>query len=158
MPGGNPVPSLDWSFTATDAYGLPYRTANPTTGDAYAANSFWNGGVGSGLALINEMWVVAPAGANSIKFNTANYGGTSTVGGYIGTDPANAVRKWWNTNNGSLITFDISAYPTLCGQHIVYARTYLADGYNLGGVALYWDIGAGAVVVPNSNIHGVQPH
>ncbi|HPC92911.1 MAG TPA: hypothetical protein P5317_11665 [Myxococcota bacterium] len=107
--------------------------------------------------MLNEMWIVAPAGANSILMNTQNYNGVATVGGYIGPSPSSATQRWWNTNNGSLQAVDISSYPTMCGQHIIYARTYLADGYNRSGVAISWDIGAGNVVVPASAIFGADP-
>lgn len=107
--------------------------------------------------MINEMWVVAPAGSNSILLNTENYGGVATVGGYIGPSPSGASQRWWNTNNGSIQAVDISSYPTMCGRHVFYARTYLADGYNKSGVTLAWDIGGGKVVVPASDIFGADP-
>ena len=155
VPAGNPSPNLNSSFNSTDIYGLPFRSSTPNS-DVFLNGASWTGGVSSGAATIQEIWIIAPVGFNNIKLNVANYGGTSTVGGYVGTSRSSATQQWWNTNNGNLKNFDITNYPTVCGQHIIYMRSYLADGYNVGGIAFYWDIGSGSVVIPNSNIFGTQ--
>ena len=150
--------NLSVAFNGVDAYGLPYRTSALPSVDTYIAGSNYTYNYGP-VSSINEVWAVVPSGITSIKIHWLVTGGTAVRGIYAGKDPSSAIRGQWNTNQvGTEMTFDITNFPQLCGNRIVYIRLYTDDSYFQGGIQAAWDIGGGLVGIPTSSIHGALPN
>lgn len=146
------------AFNGVDAYGLPYRTAALPSTDTYIAGSDYTYNYAP-VSSLSEVWAVVPSGITSIKIHWIGTGGNTARGIYAGKDPSSAVRGEWNTGGaGTAMTLNITSFPQLCGNRIVYIRLYTDDSYFQGGIQAAWDIGAGLVGIPAGSIHGTVPN
>lgn len=151
------VDNLNSDFAGVDAYGLPFRTVAAPNVDTYIAGPTYTYNYAP-VASVNELWAVVPSGITSIKLGSVLAGGNTVNGVYVGAEPSTAVRaSGWNGSGTQVVTLDITSYPQICGQRIVYVRGYTSDSYYMGGIQLVWDIGAGIVAIPTGNIYGVNP-
>ena len=139
-------------FNGVNAYGLPYRTAaSPTTDSYFAGNTFTYNNAPK--LTLSEIWVVVPAGVNSIGLGAVPAGGNVGTRLFYGAAPAGATTNGTTTASG----IDLSNYPSLCGSRIVYVRGDTVDSYFQGGLLFQWNVGAGFVAIPTTSIFGSQP-
>lgn len=150
---GDPGQNANVAFNTTDQYGLPIRSTNATI--YYASNLEYQHN--APVQLIKEAWIAIPNNGNSITLYHVSNSGTVTLGFYAGPDRSHATRYQWQSNGTGPYTINTSAYPIVCGKKFIYVRAYSNDGYNLAGTAVRWDIGAGAAVIPASEIYGAEP-
>ena len=147
--------NMDLTFPTVDAYGIPFvgvATA-PNADDFQPAAS--TGNTQAGGAYIADVWIVCPAGLNTIQLGSRGFGNTAT-GLYAG--PAYRYMKRYQWNTAWPVTVNLSNCPLLCNQRVLCCRLYASDSYFNGGYALQWNIGAGFVDVPVANCHASQPY
>lgn len=146
---------MNATFPVLDAYGIPFvNVATAANIDDYPAGAT-TGDTRGGGAYITDVWVVAPAGLNSIQIGSRAHGNTGG-GFYAGPAYRYMQRISWSAYFRTSI--DLSSFPMLCNRRVICCRMYATDSYFHGGWTMQWNVGAGFVDVPAASCHAVQPY